>query len=206
MANNITNIILAEPHVIAALLNDKGEVDFNKIIPQPEDIYLGNLTDELKALHPNNWLSFNTKNWGTKWNAYQTVRIAPDILKFEAAWSHPFPVMEALQEMFPDEFIGVLFSDENRGYNLGGYAMASDTIYSYFDEKTFGAGTAKSEILALAIEFGQVVSYDTYDALYSSDESRADETWELLYNSKPMRSVYLRLITGPELVLSRPTL
>lgn len=206
MPNNITNIIIAEPHVIDALLNDKDDVDFNKIIPQPEDLYLGSLSYEDMILHPNNWHSFNTKNWGTKWNAYQTARIAPNILKFETAWSHPFPVMEALQEMFPDEFIGVLFSDENRGYNLGGYAMASGTIYSYFDEKTFGAGTAKSEIIALGIEFGQIVSVDFFADLESSDESRADETWEILYSSKPRHSVYLRLITGPELALSSPTM
>lgn len=206
MANNITNIILAEPHVIDALLNDKDDVDFNKIIPQPDDLFQGPLTEEDKILHPNNWLTFNTEYWGTRWNAYFTVRIAPDILKFETAWQHPFPILKALQEMFPDEFIGVLFSDEDRGYNLGGYSLASDTMYNYFDEKTFGTGNDKSNILALAIEFGQIVSDTLYADLKSPDPSRSDQAWGFLYSSKPRRSVYLRLITEPSLALSSPTM
>ena len=206
MANNITNIILAEPHVIAALLNDKGEVDFNKIIPQPDDLFQGPLSEQDKFLHPNNWLTFNTENWGTRWNAYHTVRISPDVLKFETAWSHPLPVLKALQDMFPDDFIGVLFSDENHGYNLGGYSLASGTLYNYFDEDTFGMGTDKSKLLALAIEFGQIVSDTLYADLKSSEPSRSDQAWEFLYSSKPRRSVYLRLITEPKLALSSPTM
>lgn len=40
MPNHITTIIEASEEVIKALLNDKGEVDFNMVIPAPEGLHL----------------------------------------------------------------------------------------------------------------------------------------------------------------------
>jgi hypothetical protein len=42
--------------------------DFNRLIPQPEDLFQGPI--KLDGTDPEpNWLSWNVANWGTKWNA-----------------------------------------------------------------------------------------------------------------------------------------
>ena len=48
-----------------------GTIDFEKIIPMPENIYRGDLGPaEMKKYGENNWYNFRTSHWGTKWNAY----------------------------------------------------------------------------------------------------------------------------------------
>lgn len=90
------------------ILNKNNELDFNLIIPQPENIFKGNLgEEELKMCQENNrpnWYHWNQEFWGTKWNAYSTQisKNKDDILEFTflTAWSIPKPIVEKLFEFF----------------------------------------------------------------------------------------------------------
>jgi hypothetical protein len=49
------------------------------------------------------WYSWNTANWGTKWNSYSFHPLSEDPLEFcfKTAWSFPWPIFEALAREFP---------------------------------------------------------------------------------------------------------
>ena len=48
-----------------------GSIDFRKLIPEPEGLYMGDLgIEEMKRYKDNNWYDWRMKNWNTKWNAY----------------------------------------------------------------------------------------------------------------------------------------
>ena len=49
---------------------EEDELDFDKIIPMPKDIYRGELGEkEKKKYGKKNWYDWSIDNWGTKWNA-----------------------------------------------------------------------------------------------------------------------------------------
>jgi hypothetical protein len=63
------------------------------------------------------WYDWNTKNWGTKWGAYDVVSVEPRVLRFETAWSAPHPVIKELAKKG-----GPLlheWADEDTGNNVG---------------------------------------------------------------------------------------
>lgn len=103
--------------------------DFALVIPEPENIETGGCSGH----HEPGiicWYRWNTENWGTKWNAYQT-EVTPDKdgvtqLRFQTAWAHPFPVIEALSKKFPHVDIEVSYADEDFGANLGKYTIRND--------------------------------------------------------------------------------
>ena len=136
MPNWITNVIQAPENVINALISPADEqhrepyVDFNNIIPMPENVFRGDLGAKEKDLFPGelNWYGFGIANWGTKWNAGQTVRISNDKVSFQTAWSHPEPIIQALSEKFPEDTILVAYADEDLGYNFGVYEIKNGII------------------------------------------------------------------------------
>lgn len=101
-----------------------GTIDFNKIIPMPEEVYNGRLgPDERKMYGSNNWYDWSVEHWGTKWNSYNyynheimSVAELEDgndyVMGFETAWSQPEPVITKLSEMFPELTINHLYFDE----------------------------------------------------------------------------------------------
>ena len=110
---------------INAMMTDR-ITDFAMVIPEPENIETGGCNGE----HEPGvvcWYHWNIENWGTKWNAYSTKIGASENgvteLRFESAWSHPYPVIEALSKKFPNVAIKVAYADEDLGYNLGKYSI-----------------------------------------------------------------------------------
>lgn len=129
MPNHVTNKIefYGEKENIKKVLElIEGEyecIDFNKIIPTPENIYQGNLGEEERRLYgSNNWYDWNCANWGTKWNAYSSrFDEENDTIYFDTAWSSPTPVLDALAKLCYEHnvwFTGA-WADENTGYNVG---------------------------------------------------------------------------------------
>lgn len=56
------------------------------------------------------WYGWNNANWGTKWNACDTVADidiehlegeVEVVIKFDTAWSEPLPIFDALAEQYP---------------------------------------------------------------------------------------------------------
>ena len=119
MPNHITNIVAVSGDEcrIQAMLKEiqtdeygLGSVDFNKIIPMPDD------ADSY------NWC---IANWGSKWNSYGYTAdsgFKDGKLTFLTAWSAPHPIIQKLSEMFPEIEITHEWADEDIGMNCGRYA------------------------------------------------------------------------------------
>lgn len=58
------------------------------------------------------WYSWSCDKWGTKWNSYDCVWYADNLVRFSTAWASPRPVFEALHKLFPRVAIEVLWTDE----------------------------------------------------------------------------------------------
>ena len=97
-------------------LESEQPIDFEKIIPPPDNLFRGNIgNDEQKYCKDNNlpnWYDWNRENWGAKWNAsYCELRPSKQgdstVLLFETAWSLPLPIFEKIEQMLMNEFIGL---------------------------------------------------------------------------------------------------
>lgn len=126
MPNHITTIVKAEPHVLQWLI-DGTEVTFEKLVPSPPNKETGNCSHAGRTPTDGTvcWYEWNSKNWGTKWDAY-----SPDLsglnsgeLRFDTAWAHPYEVLAALGVRFSDERIVVRYADEDLGHNLAHYVI-----------------------------------------------------------------------------------
>lgn len=98
-------------------------VDFNKIIPQPANMFHGGLSEEdrrrCSAEGIPNWYDWNIKHWGTKWGAYSIRQREGNSITFETAWSFPEPVAQKLAKIFPDIKMTWDWADEDTGENVG---------------------------------------------------------------------------------------
>lgn len=81
------------------------------------------------------WYDWSIENWGTKWNAYDAEidDIDDGIIQFDTAWSFPYPVIETLSKMNPDDEIEVQYADEDIGHNLGHYIIKNGEIIKEFE-------------------------------------------------------------------------
>lgn len=119
-------------------------VDFAMVVPEPINMFHGGCNGQHPHVDENGvvlecWYSWNSNNWGTKWNAYDysVEPAAGDLcrVQFDTAWSHPEPVIRALAAKFPDEEIQVVFADEDLGSNVGRYKIRGNETYDeYFPE------------------------------------------------------------------------
>jgi Ferredoxin-like domain in Api92-like protein len=119
MPNHVTHKILFSADkldAVKAVICTGDCIDFEKLIPSPPQKYHGNTNSTDEEDFPCNWYSWNLQNWGTKWNAYQgSLGQAEDgraFLKFDTAWSIPYPVMSAFANRFAIPF-------EHRYYDEG---------------------------------------------------------------------------------------
>lgn len=145
MPNHVTNIIVVSGDdeqrkaMFEAIKNDEfglGSVDFNKIIPTPENIYQGNLgTAEREKYGSANWYDWNIANWGTKWNSYGyneciEKNFDGSALRFDTAWSNPQPIIEALATKYSNLGFEHKWADEDFGQNVGHreYAGGEETF------------------------------------------------------------------------------
>jgi hypothetical protein len=101
-------------------------IDFRKIVPQPDSIFLGGLgmkeEQECREQGIPDWYSWNCEYWGTKWNAYSTELLDSGeynaVIRFDTAWSPPIPVIEALRDKYPDLHVNGGWVEE--GYQSAG--------------------------------------------------------------------------------------
>lgn len=186
MPNHIISVVTAKASVIKQLLNDEGEVDFNQIIPQPDNIE----TDGCKYdswglrppyIHPETgetcWYAWNTANWGTKWPAYRQEWITdldadgvlldadePITIQFQTAWATPMPVFEKWAENNRGVPIHILFADEDIGSNVGILDFWLDKDLHYQDL----GGTDEGRELACKLHYGQ--SYAEVKAEWDAED------------------------------------
>lgn len=120
------DIAVKHQEVKAAKMLTAKIADFNMVIPQPANIETGDCSME-HAPGIICWRGWSISNWGTKWNAYDTKTEdhgdGTVTLQFDTAWSHPFPVLEALSVKCSGHELEVAYADEDLGYNLGKYSI-----------------------------------------------------------------------------------
>jgi len=124
MPNHVTHKITFAADQLAAVLariGDGSSFDFARLIPQPAQMYHGCLSGTDEEDFTCNWLSWQRENWGTKWNAYAfTHGVNGDLafIKFDTAWSIPYPVIAAFNNVFPELPFEHKYFDE--GHNFWG--------------------------------------------------------------------------------------
>lgn len=134
MPNHVTNILTVSgdkkrrEELFEAIKTDqygRGSIDFAKIIPVPDYIYRGNIGKaEVQKYGKNNWLDWNTSNWGSKWNSYgydeaHMQDFDGENITFLTAWSNVHQVIGRLAEMYPDLEFTYCWADEDFGNNVG---------------------------------------------------------------------------------------
>lgn len=126
MPNHISNRLSLKgskediARIFSEIGNDESPIDFGKIIPEPEGLIKGNLSlERLKETAGFNWYDWRIQNYGTKWPAYDQVRLSPKAIYFETAWEAPFPIFDRLAEKYDSVEIKVEYADEDRGTNAG---------------------------------------------------------------------------------------
>lgn len=187
MPNHITNKvkIFAEEKqirkILKAIQNDEygiGSIDFDKIIPMPDNIFRGNLGQkESKLYGKDNWYDWSVENWDTKWNAYGhdnfTRYDGGNEIQFLTAWSRPEQVIKKLSQMFPKIQFHHAWADEDIGYNVGEalYQDGEELEYNIPKPDSKEAYRLSSEILGIELsESG--LSYENVNDNYepSSDK------------------------------------
>lgn len=110
MPNHVTNKITFSAdkaeEVFAAVVVD-GCLDFERLVPSPPNMYHGDLSSEDEKDFKVNWLDWSRINWGTKWGAYDGtcgVEGGKAWIKFDTAWSPPYPVIAAFCNRFKIPF------------------------------------------------------------------------------------------------------
>lgn len=148
--------------------------DFNKVIPQPENIFTGDLGDkerkECRKKGIPNWLDWNRANWGTKWNCYSCEKVSYNTFTFETAWSGVPEMMEVLSKKFPEiEFI-YEYADEDTGYNTGYYNLENGIITEHHPED----GSKEAYDLAFRLRPHYKDDYELVDGEWKYKEEQAE--------------------------------
>lgn len=112
---------LKQSNLIRALTDGPFPKDFS---PEDFEKFLQCIRALRETGYPS-WYEWSIKYWGTKWNAYETRRVSPSLVKFQTAWSAPLLFFAALAERFPAETLTLRWADEDFGNNVG-VVTASD--------------------------------------------------------------------------------
>jgi len=126
MPNKVTNKIIftGDKNEVARAINylksDTEAIDFNRITPMPDWVINEELDRHIEAKYgrENCWYKWSLKNWGTKWNAYNTSCEGNKII-FYTAWSAPIDLIKKLSMIFKEIEIELSWADEEIGQNTG---------------------------------------------------------------------------------------
>jgi hypothetical protein len=133
-SGHITLIYTEMPNHITSILHINGpRSDIDQIIGDEEDLF----TFKYTVPHPPeatddtwDWYSWQVENWGTKWDAYETIFSSNYELSdyseitFQTAWSPPSAWLETTAEKFPNVEFKLYWMDED--YPTSGKMIASE--------------------------------------------------------------------------------
>lgn len=133
MPNHVTHKITFAPERAAevfAAVCPEGKFSFEILVPPPPHLYYGDTTSEDEQDFKCNWYSWNRENWGTKWGAYSStcgIEDAVAFIKFDTAWSVPYPILSAFNNRFKMPFEHRYYDE---GANFWGIEMWGEKSYS----------------------------------------------------------------------------
>lgn len=84
----------------------------------------------IKRYGERDWYDWSIKNWGTKWNAGDTV-VYSDFIEFQTAWSTPIPVFVELSKRLKNVEINVDYADEDIGSNCGSLLIINGNVHQF---------------------------------------------------------------------------
>ena len=103
--------------------NDKGELPVKREHKNPDGKVVYTTYDFPDGKNDDRWYSWNTNNWGTKWEVsdVECDHFEPDSFEceFETAWSPAEGICHALREQFPDVSISWFYDEP--GMQVAGY-------------------------------------------------------------------------------------
>jgi hypothetical protein len=155
MPNNITNILkITGPRnqINSIIGNSESDFTFGYSVPRPPEAEIINNWD---------WYNWQINNWGTKWDAYDTVFCSNDYndnyaeLNFQTAWLPPSQWFKHTVELFPELQFELYWLDED--YPNSGQFVASN---GKFDAEEYYSSINNFEE---AKEFAKKYFPDTYD-------------------------------------------
>ena len=129
------------------------------------------------------WYGWQINNWGTKWNASESIEFG-DGIEFNTAWSTPFELLVKLSLKYPEVTINVRYADEDFGHNVGEYTLLNgEEVESNIPE----GGTYEAYIMAMDIQYGGVDEYfdcneEIFTDIYEYDEDDEDNEDKELSN------------------------
>lgn len=137
--------------------SEEQKFDFNHFIPQPENIFRGDLgIEEQKRCEANKiptWYNWNTDNWGTKWNAVVDDRVYEYEVsrgysfltyRMRTAWAFPSDVIMEMLEMYPHLSFEIEGEEEAGDYgvyikhdngNTGSWFEEEPTLFDEYTDK-----------------------------------------------------------------------
>lgn len=115
MPNHVVNEVIFKgldairrAEILAGIVNAKGEVDFEILLPVPLNCWMGSVGSNHEKAFKNTALDWCRYNWGTKWGAYsqKPIEMTADGLRiqFETAWCPPYGWLAAVFNHFKVSF------------------------------------------------------------------------------------------------------
>ena len=133
---NLVDKILPFPSLYSAdrVLKNKTEEKLKEMYELGEK-YFVEIFNKCSAI---DWYEWRCKNWGTKWNAYDSyydmLSETQVLIYFQTAWSGVPKLIELLVQKFPTLQFEYKYSDEDMGYNCG----VGNGINGHFEFEYYG--------------------------------------------------------------------
>ena len=149
MPNHVTNRITLGARnwtSVVGLCFRNNQLDFASLIPEPPQMYLGDLSSDDAKDFKCNWQAWRIENWGTKWNAYKSsYRLYEDqlLIFFDTAWSVPYPFIAAFANTFKVAFEHAYFDEGGNFWGVESWVFEDDKSYRTKVRKSLDADYAK---------------------------------------------------------------
>ncbi|WP_088656226.1 DUF1281 family ferredoxin-like fold protein [Geofilum rhodophaeum] len=149
--------------------------DFNKVKPQPENIFNGDLGREEEEMCKREgrptWYDWNRENWGTKWNCSECKQESHNTFVFTTAWQGVPNLILEISKAFPELQFEYEFADEDTGSNCASFVvLGGDLTDSYFPE----SGTKEAYELSFKLRPNIAEEYNLVDGNYEYIDSDED--------------------------------
>lgn len=103
--------------------------------------------DNIKKYHARDWYEWSCREWGSKWNAQDTV-VDGNTISFSTAWNAVIPVILKLSKQHPNINIDFQWADEDIGQNIGKISVLNGNIIK---DNTLEDGDKKAYELAMEL-------------------------------------------------------